>query len=109
MDNGWREGYDVTEKFSCLTTSILNRDLRLPIIPIPSPMGDAMSSEIAAMLDTLMQIFDHMCLLLFDRECDSFHASTTLSVYPPPPELSVLPRISLSIRSAQFRIQTASA
>ena len=69
--HGWTGEHGVTGKFSYLTASIVNRDLRLPIISIPSPMGNDMPSEIAAMLDFLGQLFGHVDLLLFDR---GFHS-----------------------------------
>ena len=65
--HGWTVEHGVTGKFSYLTASIVNRDLRLPIISIPSPMCNDMPSEIATMLDFLGQLFGHVDLLLFDR------------------------------------------
>ena len=44
--HGWTGEHGVTGKFSYLTASIVNRDLRLPIVSIPSPMGNDMPSEI---------------------------------------------------------------
>ena len=69
--HGWMGEHGVTGNFSYLTASIVNRDLRLPIISIPSPMGNDKPSEIAAMLDFLGQLFGHIDLLLFDR---GFHS-----------------------------------
>ena len=40
--HGWTGDHGVTGKFSYLTASIVNRDLRLPVISIPSPMGNDM-------------------------------------------------------------------
>ncbi|EQD63538.1 transposase IS4 family protein [mine drainage metagenome] len=65
--HGWTGDHGVTGKYSYLTASIVNRDLRLPIMSIPSPMGNDMPSEISAMLVSLGQIFGHIDLLLFDR------------------------------------------
>ncbi|MHB1492612.1 MAG: transposase [Thermoplasmataceae archaeon] len=65
--HGWTGDHGVTGKFSYLTASIVNRDLRLPIMSVPSPMGNDMPSEISAMLVSLGQIFGHIDLQLFDR------------------------------------------
>lgn len=66
--HGWTGDHGVTGKFSYLTASLVNRDLRLPLLSIPSPMGNDMPSEIAGILVSLMQLFGHVDLLLFDRE-----------------------------------------
>ena len=65
--HGWTGDHGITGRYSYLTASVVNRDMRLPLISIPSPMGNDMPSEITAMLDLLMAIFGHIDLLLFDR------------------------------------------
>ncbi len=65
--HGWTGEHGVTGKFSYLTASIVNRDLRLPIVSIPSPMGNDMPSEISAITDMLLPLLGHIDLLLFDR------------------------------------------
>ncbi|MHB8371694.1 MAG: transposase [Thermoplasmataceae archaeon] len=45
----------------------MNGDLRLPLISIPSSIGNDMPFEICGMLDSLIEIFDHIDMLLFDR------------------------------------------
>ena len=65
--HGWTGDHGVTGKFSYLTASIVNSDLRLPLISIPSPMGNDMPSEISAILDLLISMLGHIDLLLFDR------------------------------------------
>ena len=65
--HGWTGDHGVTGKFSYLTASIVNSDLRLPIISIPSPMGNDMPFEISAILDLLLSMSGHIDLLLFDR------------------------------------------
>ncbi len=65
--HGWAGEHGVTGKFSYLTASIVNNDLRLPIASIPSHMGNDMPSEISTVLDIILPLLDHMDLLLFDR------------------------------------------
>ena len=65
--HGWSGDHGVRGKFSYLTASLVNRDLRLPLISIPSPMGSDMPSEISGILDSLLMLFGHIGLLLFDR------------------------------------------
>ena len=65
--HGWTGEHCVTGKFFYLTASIVNNDLRLPIVSIPSPMGNDMPSEISAVRDIILPLLDHMDLLLFDR------------------------------------------
>ena len=65
--HGWTGDHGVTGKFFYLTASLVNRVLRLPIIPIPSPMRNDMPSEIAGILDSMMPLLGHIDLLLFDR------------------------------------------
>ena len=65
--HGWTGDHGVAGRFSYLTASIVNSDLRLPIISIPSPMGNDMPSEISAILDILLPLLGHIDLLLFDR------------------------------------------
>ena len=65
--HGWTGEHGVTGRFSYLTASMVNNDLRLPIVLVPSPMGNDMPSEISAVLDFLISMLGHMDLLLFDR------------------------------------------
>ena len=65
--HGWTGEHGVTGKFSYLTASAVNNDLRLPIVSIPSPMGNDMPSEISTILDLLISLLGHIDLLLFDR------------------------------------------
>ena len=65
--HGWTDEHGVTGKFSYLTASTVNNDLRLPIVSIPSPMGNDMPSEISAILDLLLSLLGHIDLLLFDH------------------------------------------
>ena len=65
--HGWTGDHGVTGRFSYLTASIVNSDLRLPLISIPSPMGNDMPFEISAILDLLISMLGHIDLLLFDR------------------------------------------
>ena len=65
--HGWTGDHGVTGRFSYLTASLVNRDMRLPLISIPSPMGNDMPSEISAILDLLLSMLGHIELLLFDR------------------------------------------
>ena len=64
---GWTGEHGVTEKFSYLTASLVNSDLRLPIVSTPSPMGNDMPSVISAITDMLLPFLGHIDLLLFDR------------------------------------------
>ena len=64
---GYTGEHGIRGKFSYLTASLVSSDLRLPIMSIPSPMGNDMPSEIAGILDSLMQLFGRIDLLLFDR------------------------------------------
>jgi len=65
--HGWTGDHAVIGRFSYLTASMVNRDLRLPVISMPSPMGNDMPSEISTILDMLLPVLGHMDLLLFDR------------------------------------------
>ena len=65
--HGWTGDHGVTGRFSYLTASLVNRDLRLPLISIPSPMGNDMPSEVSGILDMLLPLLGHVDLLLFDR------------------------------------------
>ncbi len=65
--HGWTGEHGISGKYSYLTASIVNRDLRLPLLSMPSPMGNDMPSEISGILDSIMPLFGHIDLLLFDR------------------------------------------
>lgn len=65
--HGWTGDQAVTGRFSYLTESMVNSELRLPVISIPSPMGNDIPSEISTILDMLLPVLGHMDLLLFDR------------------------------------------
>ncbi len=65
--HGWTGDHGVSGKFSYLTASLVSKDLRLPLLSIPSPMGNDMPSEISGMPDLLLLLFGHIDLLLFDR------------------------------------------
>ena len=65
--HGWTGDHGVAGRFSYLTASMANKDLRLPMVSVPSPMGNDMPSEISAILDLLISLLGHMDLLLFDR------------------------------------------
>ena len=54
-------------RLSYLTASMVNRNMRLKIISIPSPMGKDMPSETSAVLEIILPVLDHIDLLLFDR------------------------------------------
>ncbi len=63
--HGWTGEHGITGKYSYLTASAVNTDLRLPIISIPSPMGNDMPEEVSGTIDSLMRIFG---VLDFPRE-----------------------------------------
>ena len=65
--HGWTGDQGLTGRLSFLTASMVNNDLRLPIVSVPSPTGNDMPSEISAVLDLLISMLGHMDLLLFDR------------------------------------------
>ncbi len=65
--HGWTGEHGVNGLFSYLTASLVNGDFRLPLISIPSPMGNDMPEEVSGIIDSLMGIFGHIDLLLFDR------------------------------------------
>ena len=45
----------------------MNQELRLPLLSIPSPMGNDMPWELSGLLNSLKQLLDHVDLMLFDR------------------------------------------
>ncbi len=65
--HGWTGEKGVTGKYSYLTSSIVNRDVRLPIMSIPSLAMTVMSSEVLFLLGTVMKVFPNIDLILFDR------------------------------------------
>ena len=65
--HGWTGDHGVTGRFSYLTASMVNKDLTLPMVSVPSPMGNDMPSEISAIPVLLISLLGHMDLLLFDR------------------------------------------
>ena len=65
--HGWTGDHGVTGKYSYLPSSVVNSDLRLPVISIPSPMGNDMPSEVSGMLPLFRNITGNIDLVLFDR------------------------------------------
>ena len=65
--HGWTGDHGVTGRYSYLTASIVNKDLRLPVFSIPSPMGNDMPGEVSDMLQRMNSITHDIDLVLFDR------------------------------------------
>ncbi len=65
--HGWIGEHGVTGRYSYLTCSLVNKDMRLPIISIPSPAGNIMPSEVLSILETVKKVFPNIDLVLFDR------------------------------------------
>ncbi len=59
--------HGVVGKYSYLTASIVNGDLRLPLFSVPSPMGNDMPDEVSGMLNRIRKITGSIDLVLFDR------------------------------------------
>ena len=55
------------EAIQLITASIVNKDLRLPVFSIPSPMGNDMPGEVSGILQRMNGITHDIDLVLFDR------------------------------------------
>ena len=60
--HGWTGDHGVTGKLSYLAASIVDIHLRLPLISIPSPMGNDMPEEVSGIVNTLVSIFGQIDL-----------------------------------------------
>ena len=71
VDNKWNHEWTVENgvagKYSHLTASIVNREMRLPIVSIPSPAGNIMPAEVMSILEIIKAVVPNIDLLLFDR------------------------------------------
>lgn len=65
--HGWTGDHGVVGKYSYLTASVVNKDLRLPVFSMPSPMGNDMPDEVSGMLKRIRNITGSVELVLFDR------------------------------------------
>lgn len=65
--HGWTGEHGVSGKYSYLTASLVNRDLRLPLLSLSSPMGNDMPSEVTGILERIRPIIPNIDLVLFDR------------------------------------------
>lgn len=65
--HGWTGENGVTGKYSYLTASIVNREMRLSMITIPSPAGNIMPAEVLSLIDALKHVIPNIDLVLFDR------------------------------------------
>lgn len=65
--HGWTGENGITGKYSYLTASIVNREMRLPIISITSPAGNIIPAEVMSILETIRTYLPDIDLLLFDR------------------------------------------
>ena len=82
--HGWTGENGVTGKYSYLTCSIVNREMRLPIISIPSPAGNIMPLEVLSLLNTIRTVVPNIDLVLFDRGFYSKDLMVRLSSLPIP-------------------------
>jgi len=82
--HGWTGENGVTGKYSYLTASIVNREMKLPIISIPSPAGNIMPSEVLSLPETIRTALPNIDLVLFDRGFDSKDMIVRLSSIPVP-------------------------
>ena len=82
--HGWTGESGVTGKYSYLTCSIVNREMRLPIISIPSPAGNIMPLEVLSLLNTIRTVVPNIDLVLFDRGFYSKDLMVRLSSLPIP-------------------------
>ena len=80
--HGWTGENGVTGKYSYLTASIVNKEMRLPIITIPSPAGNIMPSEVLSLLETIRTVIPNIDLVLFDRGFYSKDLIVRLSSIP---------------------------
>jgi hypothetical protein len=65
--HGWTGENGITGKYSYLTASIVSREMKLPIISIPSPARNIMPSEVLSLLETIRTALPNIGLVLFDR------------------------------------------
>ncbi len=65
--HGWTGDHGVTGRYSYLTASIVDKDLRLPAFSIPSPVGNDMPGEVSGILQRMNSITHDIDLVLFDR------------------------------------------
>ncbi len=82
--HGWTGENGVKGKYSYLTASIVNKEVRLPIISIPSPAGNIMPSEVISMLEAIKTVVPNIDILLFDRGFYSKDLIVRLSSIPIP-------------------------
>ncbi|MCW6158598.1 MAG: transposase [Thermoplasmatales archaeon] len=82
--HGWTGENGVTGKYSYLTASIVNKEMKLPIISIPSPAGNIMPAEVMSILETIKTVVPSIDLLLFDRGFYSKDLIVRLSSLPVP-------------------------
>ena len=82
--HGWTGENGVTGKYSYLTASIVNKEMRLPIITIPSPAGNIMPAEVLSLIDALKHVIPNIDLVLFDRGFYSKDLIVRLSSLPVP-------------------------
>ena len=82
--HGWTGENGATGMYSYLTASIVNREMRLPIISIPSPAGNIMPAEVMSILETVKTVVPSIDLLLFDRGLYSKDLIMRLSIAPYP-------------------------
>ena len=82
--HGWTGENGVTGKYSYLTASIVNKEMRLPIITIPSPAGNIMPSEVLSLLELIGTVLPNIDLVLFDRGFYSKDLMVRLSTLPVP-------------------------
>ena len=82
--HGWTGENGVTGKYSYLTASIVNKEMRLPVISIPSPAGNIMPTEVMSILETIKTTVPSIDLLLFDRGFYSKDLMVRLSSLPVP-------------------------
>ncbi len=102
--HGWTGENGVTGKYSYLTASIVNKEMRLPIISIPSPAGNIMPAEVMSILEIIKAVVPNIDLLLFDRGFYSKDLIVRLSSLPVP-YLIFVPRREMErkeLESMQF-------
>ena len=80
----WSKNNFYTISYSYLTASIVNRDVKMPIILIPSPAGNIMPVEVLSILDTIREVVPNIDLVLFDRGFYSKDLIMRLSNLPIP-------------------------
>ncbi|MGC8699122.1 MAG: transposase [Candidatus Acidifodinimicrobium sp.] len=98
--HGWTGENGITGKYSYLTASIVNRDMKLPIISIPSPAGNIMPAEVLSLLETIRTIIPNIDLVLFDRGFYSKDLMVRLSSLPVP-YLIFVPKMEMERRELE--------